>query len=157
MKYAQSTSVPVDRSRLEIEALIRKAGADEIQVTTSRTRARIGFLLRGRMIRVDVSLPEPDEARFSIDARYSWKKNSAEKRDRLWQAELRRKWRVVLLTLRAKLELIHDGDSTIDREFFADLVTADGTTIGERLLPAIAATYKAGGMPALPAVTNGGN
>ena len=71
-----------------------------------------------------------------------------------WEQEVRRRWRVFVIAIKAKLELIAAGVSTVDREFLADLLLPDGTTVSSRLIPELDRALERGKLPALlPAVT----
>jgi hypothetical protein len=63
--------------------------------------------------------------------------------------ELRRRWRALLMVIKAKLVSVEDGISTIEREFMADVVLPNGKTLGEWVAPQLDAAYQSGGMPAL--------
>lgn len=63
--------------------------------------------------------------------------------------EARRKWRMMLMIVKAKLEFVSDGGSTIEREFLADVLLPDGQTAGEWLAPQLRQSYNTGGMPPL--------
>jgi hypothetical protein len=54
-----------------------------------------------------------------------------------WEQACRAKWRVLTLAIKAKLALIDEGISTVEREFLADVVTTTGTTVGEEVIPVI--------------------
>jgi hypothetical protein len=54
--YAQGTSVPVSRSKTEIEATLKRFGADEFAYGVRKDgSAQIGFVARGRRIRFTLS------------------------------------------------------------------------------------------------------
>ena len=46
---------------------------------------------------------------------------------------LRTRWRLVLLALKTKLELVALGVSSVEREFMADMVLGNGRTVQENL------------------------
>lgn len=66
--------------------------------------------------------------------------------NRLWEQACRSRWRALLLVIKAKLEAVGCGISTIEHEFLAWMVTATGQTIGERLLPDLDTTLAKGPM-----------
>lgn len=119
-KYAEGTSVPVERSRQEIEALLRKHGATGFATSWDKDRYVLMFELKKRRVRFD--LPAPDAKTY---------------RDtRKWEAEERRRWRALLLIVKAKLELVASGDADFESEFLAQIVVG-GQTIAERILPGL--------------------
>ena len=66
-----------------------------------------------------------------------------------WEQACRSRWRALYLIIKAKLEAIEAGISTVEREFFYDVVLPDGRTAGEFLAPQIEAAYETGEMPPL--------
>ena len=57
--------------------------------------------------------------------------------------------RALLLVIKAKLEAVTAGISTIETEFLANIVLPDNTTAGEWMLPQIDRAYCTGEMPPL--------
>lgn len=64
-----------------------------------------------------------------------------------WEQACRAKWRALYLIIKAKLEAVESGISTIEREFFYDIVLPDGNTVGEFLSPQLDMVYESGNMP----------
>lgn len=159
-RYADGTSVPVERSRGELETLLAKHGASQRMIATDdgAGRAVVRFRLAERMIQLEVRvarlkfLPEhrdvhqPKAPRgwngWSLQARRDW---IAEHHA---QAE-REAWRRLLLVVKAKLELIADQFSTVEREFLADILLPNGQTVGDALSPQLAESYRTAVMPSL--------
>lgn len=149
MSYASGTSVTADRSRAEIETTLARFGADQFMAGWDSTTniAVVSFRLGGRMVRLTLPFPsmtDPlicktpagrDRTRLQIEEEHA--------------KEVRRRWRSLLLVVKAKLTAVSDGISTLEREFLADVILPDGRTTGEWLQPQIAAAYKDGAMPAL--------
>lgn len=154
-RYAQNTSVPVDRSRAEIERVLVRYGASgfgyswerrEVAVTPPkvygpkteiREFAMIGFKLKATQIRLDVPMPTEREA--GSVARL--------------EAAQRQRWRALLLVIKAKLEAVESGIGTLESEFLASVVTESGRTIGEVVLPRLSEAVRAGRL--LPAARDG--
>lgn len=133
-RYAEGTTVPVEKSRSEIERLLTKHGASSFMSAWTEDRYLVMFELKGRRCRFDVPPPSPKDYRT----------------DKQWEAEHRRRWRALLLVLKAKLELIASGDADFDAEFLAYMVLPDGrTTMAQRLLPALDEALSGGDMPPL--------
>ena len=127
-EYAEGTKVPVSRSITEVRRILRNAGADSLVFAED---SQIGvdvaqFTLDGRIVRLRVRWPDDGGER-----------------------EMRRRWRALVLILKAKLEIIATGDSTVDREFLSDILLPSGATAGEWLVPQIAETYATGAPPRL--------
>ena len=147
MSYASQTTVPIERTRVEIEALLRQAGATGIfGGWDDRTKTgQVVCRLKERMIRFRITLPALKDFMKTPTGR---SRNTADATSAMQQEE-RRKWRALLLIIKAKLEMIESGDSTVDREFLADLMLPDGSTVYESAGPAIVESYKTGIMPRL--------
>ena len=128
MAYAENTTVPVSKSRIEIEELIRKYGAGQLVSGYSGNRAVIGFTLNGRQIKFVLEIPEG-------------------KTDRQTQQIERQRWRALLLVIKAKLEAIESGISSFDEEFMSNIVLSNGQTAGDYWIPQIEETYRTGQMP----------
>ena len=63
-----------------------------------------------------------------------------------------------MLVIKAKLEAVTAGISTIETEFLANIVLPDNTTAGEWILPQIDQAYRNGAMPPLlPAAGHSGH
>jgi hypothetical protein len=61
------------------------------------------------------------------------------------EAEKRRRWRCLLLSIKAKLETVANGILTFDEEFLANIVVpGTGETVGTWAAPKIAAAYESG-------------
>lgn len=153
-RYAENTAVPVERSRAELEGLLRKAGATGFVSTWDDDQGidRMIFRLSGRMIRIEVTHPNPVDHQSSPTGRH--RKNA--KARVFAEKEYRRRWRAQLLLAKAKLEVIADGLSTVEREFLADMLLPSGATLGEEMIPRIAEAYETGVMrTALPLLGSG--
>lgn len=152
MSYAANTTVPIDRSRAAIEALVREKGATQFMAASDYEHGGeiIGWTMEGRMVRLSVPIPTPDEDRFkrrSYRGHYTWREFPKETQRKLWEQACRSRWRAVLLILVAKFEACESGISTFEREFLADTVMADGQTVARWLQPQLNAMYASGSMP----------
>ncbi len=136
-RYAADTRVPVDRTRSELEKLVTAHGASAFGVFTDQGKSVVMYRLRERFIRHTVKVSPQKASRAAAEQ------------------EQRRAWRALLLIVRAKLEVIASGDSTVEREFLADTVLADGSTVYEQVGEGIAQSYLAGGMPPMGLLGSG--
>ncbi len=141
--YAEGTTVPVEKTRADIERLLSRHGAAQLGIVTDAERglAMVLFTLANRQIRMRVPLPRLD------DVRQSARRGSHDGHVARWEQLSRERWRAVLLLVRAKLELVELGLSTIEREFLADIALPDGQTVGEVLHPRLEEAYMTGRMP----------
>jgi len=145
MAYAEATSVPFEKSMAEIVGLIRKAGAGQIIQAEGDGEFVIQFALTDRQIRFRVPLHTrydgPDKAGNgrAIDG------------EKVLEQRNRQRGRALLLVIKAKLESVESGIETVEQAFLANVVTAGGQTVYERIAEPIAEEYRTG----LPSPTVG--
>ena len=149
MSFAENTSVPIERSKVEIESMLIRYGADQFVSGWGEREARIQFRAHGRFVRFVLPLPKKDEQRFTQHARYEWKTRSAAEAQKAWDQELRRLWRALALVCKAKLEAVQSGIVSFEDEFMAHIVLPDGKTVAEHARPMIASAYDSGKVTAL--------
>lgn len=126
-RYAEGTKVPADRSRAEVEQILKRYGATHFGYATMPGLVMLAFESKGRRVRFKVPLPDPA-------------KNA--------QAH-RQKWRAVVLAIKSKLESVESGIEQFDEAFMAQIVLPDGRTMAEFAQPQIAKAYASGTMPPL--------
>jgi hypothetical protein len=151
MSFAQGTVVPVEKSRAEIEKLITKYGASGFSSGWMGTRAALQFVASGRNIRFILELPDQEWARDHVmktkRPRWYYRENIPTSHlAPLVEAENRRRWRCLLLAIKAKLEVVESGIATFDEEFLAHIVIED-RTVFDRIREA-----SGGGRPLLPPI-----
>jgi tRNA nucleotidyltransferase/poly(A) polymerase len=136
-RFAEGTAVPVARTKAEIESIVRRHGATAFATLWERDRFVVMFEMRQRRVRLEVPSPDPKEFQNT----------------KAWDAEERRRWRVLLIVLKGKLELVASNDADFDSEFLCYLVMPNGQTVGQRVLPELehALTMSEGLPPLLPA------
>lgn len=142
-RYAAGTDVSVDRSRSEIETLLERAGARQFGYLREEGQAVIAFRLAERSVRMTLPLPRRDERRFTETPSGKWMRSEKEARAAYEQA-VRQAWRQLGLVVKAKLEAIGAGISTVEREFLPDMVLPDGRTVGESIAAPLAQAYAGG-------------
>jgi len=132
-RFAERTKVPVERSKSELDQLLQKHGATQraLLQDDDTGRAAVQFRLADRMIRLELVCPGGTKGGERIDR------------------ERRRIWRALLLLVKAKLEMVADGATTVEREFLADILLPDGKRVHELLGPQLVSSYKSGKMPPL--------
>lgn len=134
MAFAESTSVPVERSQAQIKALVQRAGCDQYATFDSEDRAMVVFTREGRMIRFELQLPARSEKRF-WSTPGGRRQRSQEQAYQAWEQDCRRAWRALWLVIKAKLEAVETGITTFEDEFLSHFVCANGQTIGQQLVP----------------------
>lgn len=148
MAYAEKTSVSVSRTKAEIEELVQKYGADQFVSGYKGDIAVIGFSMGGRQIRFLLPLPDKNDHEYWYTAGRG-QRRTEEGAYTAWEQACRSRWRALYLIVKAKLEAVKSGISTVEREFFYDIVLPDGRTVGEWMAPQIEAAYQTGEMPAM--------
>jgi len=80
-----------------------------------------------------VSMREQDGHRYTYPHNVDWEAKA--------EQEWKRRWRAHVLLIKAKLEFIEGGDTTLEQEFLPYALMKDGRTVGELI--------NAGGLPLL--------
>ncbi|MDE2019544.1 MAG: hypothetical protein KGJ13_04315, partial [Patescibacteria group bacterium] len=134
MPYAENTSVSVEKSRAEIEGLLRKFWATDnaktgggkyppmrFQYYTDEIGAELTFTLRDKTIRITLPLPDSNAIRFKEKVNgYGRKvKIEPEKGYQLWEQECRVRWRALALSIKSTLTDIEAGIKTFEIAFLA--------------------------------------
>lgn len=145
-RYAQKTTVDVSRSRVELERVLSRYGCTQfVSGSDVDGRALIGFAVHERQVRLSIAAPKPAEFQTTPAGRRRRPNAVAQ----CMTDEVRRRWRSLILVLKAKFEAVESGISTFDDEFMAHIALPNGTTVGQFMRPQIAESYASGKMPAL--------
>ncbi len=132
--YAHGTQVPVDRTRSEVEKLLVKGGATGFMYGHVNGQAMIVFEMRSRRLKFLIPMPATNKTRSN---------------EREVAAETRRRWRALLLVLKAKLEAVDSAIVEFDEEFLAHIVVQGSTTVGEHMVPQMKQALATGKLPPL--------
>ena len=143
-RYAQSTFVPIDRTKAEIERTLMRFGASHFAYGFGDNRATIVFQFNGKRLRFNLSMPKKENFSTSPTGR---KRSDVAIVERAWEQASRQSWRALALSIKAKLVAVTDGISVFEDEFLAWVVMPDGKTVGEHVLPQVEAVYQGGKMP----------
>jgi hypothetical protein len=146
-RYAANTEVPSDRSRAEIERTLRRYGASAFAYGWEGNRAQIGFKLADRQIKFTLPLPDPEAGEFTLTP--TGRERSEKAAEDAYEQAVRQRWRALALVIKAKLEAVEAGISTVEREFLDAIMLPDGRTVGDWLGPQLGAVYARETMPAL--------
>ena len=156
--YAQKTSVSEEKSRAEIEQTIRRHVGREAAFSygTMAGKAAIQFSAYGRQIKFELPLPLQEEAESKArDGRAPNRKPTTAQVEAWLDQEYRRRWRCMLLIIKAKFEAVslklelaeseQEKGHVFEQEFLACIVGTGGQTLyqvireakvgGQRLLP----------------------
>lgn len=145
-RYASDTSVSVENTRAEIERTLKRYGATSFAYASEADRAMIGFRISERMVRFVVHLPDPGAREFTHTPARGVRRSDAE-REKAWEQACRQRWRALALVIKAKLEAVAAGITTVEDEFLAHTMLPDGRTVGEWAKPELAIAYEHGSMP----------
>lgn len=145
MSYAEGTSVPVDRSKAEIERTLARYGAEKFAYFVSGESAAIAFTMNGRAIRIRLPIPSPDD--FTRTEKNRIRTVAARKLE--CERSVRSRWRALLLVTKAKLEAIAAGIATFETEFLPYTVLPGGKTVAEEVEPRLERAQKSGELPQL--------
>ena len=145
-RYAADTTVSVEKSRAEIEAVLRRYKAAAFGYATNANGATVMFTLADRHIKFVLPLPEASAREFThtpAEGRLRTRENA----ERAWEQACRQRWRALALVIKAKLEAVSAGITTIEDEFLAHTLLPDGSTAGQWMKPQIERAYQIGAMP----------
>lgn len=148
--YAANTSVSVENSRAEIERTLRRYKAEAFGYALDGRSATILFRIGARHIRFDLLMPDREDpaiTTFRPGGGHSIARRTEAAIDQRWEQACRQRWRALSLVIKAKLEAVEAGISTIEDEFLAATMLPDGRTMGQWAGPEIDNAYKTGGMP----------
>ncbi len=141
--YASKTDVPVERTKAEIERVLDKEGASQTLFGRDGSDSVVAFTLQSRQVRFRVTLP-PRESFHVTPAGIRRKASAIEPAIR---QEERRRWRSLLLQIKAKFEAIASESETFDEAFLPHIMLPDGKTVAEFMVPQIEEAYASGRMP----------
>jgi len=149
-RYAERTTVTSEKSRNEIEATLRRYGATSFAYGWTSDGAQIGFHLGNRAIRFNLPMPDrgADEFRFTPTRRT---RRSPAEWEAAYEQAVRQRWRGLALVIKAKLEAVEAGITTLEEEFLAHIALPSGSTVGEWLRPQLDEAYSNNRMPQLMA------
>ena len=146
-RYAAQTEVSSDRSRAEIERTLRKYGATAFAYGWEGNMAQVGFKLAARQIKFQLPLPDPGSDEFTLTP--TGRERSGKAAEDAYEQAVRQRWRALALVIKAKLEAVEAGISTVEREFLDAIMLPDGRTVGDWLGPQLGVVYAQQAMPAL--------
>lgn len=142
-RYARDTNVSVEKSKMEIEQIVRRYGATGFASGWQGDRASLSFVIENRHVRFIMNLPSPTERRFTHSG-HRYAARTKEAATAAWEQGCRQKWRALALLVKAKLEAVDAKISTIEEAFFADIVLPDGKTVYEAARDNVRIAYETG-------------
>ena len=152
-RYASSTEVPPESSRMEIERTVTRYGATGFMAGWRDQQAVVAFEAKGRQVRLLLPLPDPADKAFQYTPETKKLRSDLSVRA-AYEQTVRQRWRALALVIKAKLEAVEAGIVTFEDEFAMHMVLPDGTTVREHVRPRIEAAYRDGSVqPLLPDYT----
>jgi len=143
MSYAEKSSVPIDRSQGEIRKILGKYGASGFAYGEQGNQAIVMFEMASRRIKFVLPLPQPPS------------KQATGASIKTYEQLCRTSWRCLVLAIKAKLECVESGITTLEQEFLAHIVLPSGETVGSVMIPQIGTAYQSGRMPPLLGYSGG--
>lgn len=147
MAYARNTQVSAERSRAEIERTLRRYGASTFGYANKEGAAMVEFTIGNRRIRFILPMPSMSDESYTHNSR--GRARATDAAIKLWEQATRQKWRALALVVKAKLEAVESGITTLEQEFLAHIVIPGGKTVGDVFIPRIQQAYATGKVPAL--------
>jgi hypothetical protein len=125
-RYASNSKVPVRQTRQEIEKLLQKWGCRKVAFLDDYDAKIVEI----QFLWVDEEA-HPWSAMFKVSVAPDPSLSSEQKRD----AEVRGRWRTLLYWLRSALDAIDAGVIQPEQVFLPFLVTPDGQTVADVMIP----------------------
>jgi hypothetical protein len=160
MSFAKYTTVSEEKSRAEIEQTIRRhVGRDaSFSYGTIPGKAAIQFSAYGRQVKFELPLPTEEEGFDKArDGRAPRSEPTSAQVEAWVDREYRRRWRCLLLIVKAKFEAVElemelaggeeEKARVFEREFLSRIVGAGGQTLYEAIQD-----MKVGGIRLLPPI-----
>ena len=95
------------------------------------------------MIQITVPLPKREEFTHTETGR----SRKASQITEAYEQAIKQRWRALVLAVKAKLEAVEIGISTLEKEFMAFVVMPDGRQLGDHLIPNLRQIAESGKMP----------
>jgi hypothetical protein len=145
--YAKDTTVTADRSKQEIERTLQRYGADQFMYGWKGDGAVIAFRVRQTMYRVNIPMPSRTEPEFTRTP--TNRPRSVEQSRAAWEQAQRQRWRAAALYIKATLEAVEAGITTLEQAMLGSMLLSDGQTFSEWAGPQVEQMYLSGRMPQL--------
>lgn len=124
-KYADGTTVSVERTVGEILATLKGYGCSTYAHAVVNELHQIVFVHEGNSYKMHIVPPDIHDYVKTETGRLRKK----EAIDREYDQEYRRRARVLLIAIKAKLEMVSIGQSSVEKEFLGDLVLPSGRSM----------------------------
>lgn len=158
--YAKGTTVTPERSMAEVIQTLRRYGADGFNTQIDDAKGEHVIVFRvparvdkgARFVRLVLRLPRRgpfvEKTLETIRARRG--KTREQAAADMYEAEVRRRWRALVLFVKAALEAVESEITTLEEVFFAHLLLPDGATVAQHAAAGLAFAYEHGKLPTAP-------
>jgi hypothetical protein len=136
-QYAAATDVSSEQSAMEIQRTLKRYKATSFMYGYAVGKASIAFSLPGVMIRIEIEMPDPDADEFRLTPQ-TRRVRTRESQAQAYEQAVRQRWRALSLVVKAKLEAVESGISTVQKEFLSFIVVPGGETVGDKVIPRLA-------------------
>lgn len=148
--YAATTTVTIGKSQDEIKNTLRKYGAERLGIMEDMKAGYVMFEYSGLTVQMEVPFPSKDEFKKSETGR----SRTTSVIENHYEQALRQRWRALLLAIKAKLEAVELGISSIEEEFLAFIKMPNGISFGDTVIPKIQEIANTGKMPTMIGMGN---
>lgn len=141
MKYAQYTSITIEKSRTDIELLLSRYGAESFKRGWVEGKEAVQFIMKRKQIRFILPLPEKNDVAFCYN-KQSGTKHPEGKALLLWEQACKTAYRALVLSIKAKLATVESGISSFEEEFYANIVLPNNKTVFQNTIHQVESVYK---------------
>lgn len=142
MAYAEGTEVSVERSKGELKRVVYRYGAANYKYAEEEDRAMVMFARDARIVRFVIEFPPPGSPMFTKTPTGRPRTGAAAYKE--YGAEHRRRWRALILAIKAKFEVVESGIASFEKEFLPYILLPNGQTVAEAALPTVEEMYATG-------------
>lgn len=128
--YATKTDVSVEKSRAEVETILKRYGATAFAYFSDEQGAAIMFEAQGRRVKFVLPLPNPRDREFTR-SHNGTRIRTPESAQTAWEQACRVRWRALVLIIKAKLEAVESGIVSFADEFLSATMLPSGETFAE--------------------------
>lgn len=153
-RYAADTNVPPERSLNEIRQTLKRYaqlhGNEQFVfgMIDKGSSVELGFQINHRRYRMVLPLPPEDSREFHVTPS-GRQRTSASAAQEEWEQAVRQHWRALALWVKATLEAVEAGITTLEVAMQPHTILPSGQTVGEWMETQVEASYSTGRMPTL--------
>lgn len=147
--YASGTTVPVYRSKAEIESELQRMGATKrlFYDDDEHHQVMIMFERENRRYRILLPLPDPEADGYRYSAQFRRRSDTTTRA--AWEQECRERWRALVAYMKALRVGWEAGIVRIEDALLHAVMLPDGETVGQWVAPQLPRIYGSNQMPPL--------